>query len=91
MFLNNLYVCPFIITTIIAKSQFENLTFSKMIFMGISRLKRTTPLQITDKTKETCGTVKMYSGFAYQIFFDFSLTVKAAPHECVLGTSQPKT
>ena len=23
------------------------------------------------------------------IFFDFSLTVKAAPHECVIWTSQP--
>ena len=24
------------------------------------------------------------------VFFDFSLTVKAAPHECVIRTSQPK-
>ena len=23
------------------------------------------------------------------VFFDFSLTVKAAPHECVIRTSQP--
>ena len=23
------------------------------------------------------------------IFFDFSLTVKAAPHECVIRTGQP--
>ena len=26
-----------------------------------------------------------------EIFFDFSLTVKAAPHECVIRTCQPKT
>ena len=25
------------------------------------------------------------------VFFDFSLTVKAAPHECVIRTGQPKT
>ena len=24
-----------------------------------------------------------------QVFFDFSLTVKAAPHECVIRTGQP--
>ena len=28
--------------------------------------------------------------FVYQVvFFDFSLTVKAAPHECVIRTVQP--
>ena len=27
--------------------------------------------------------------FIIQIFFDFSLTVKAAPHECVIRTGQP--
>ena len=26
---------------------------------------------------------------ASQVFFDFSLTVKAAPHECVIRTSPP--
>ena len=26
---------------------------------------------------------------SYSIFFDFSLTVKAAPHECVIRTSLP--
>ena len=26
-----------------------------------------------------------------QILFDFSLTVKAAPHECVIRTGQPQT
>ena len=25
----------------------------------------------------------------YRVFFDFSLSVKAAPHECVIRTSQP--
>ena len=25
------------------------------------------------------------------VFFDFLLTVKAAPHECVIRTGQPKT
>ena len=25
------------------------------------------------------------------VFFDFSLTVKAAPHECVIRTGQPST
>ena len=30
--LNNLYVCPFIVTKIIAKTQFENLTFWQMTF-----------------------------------------------------------
>ena len=25
----------------------------------------------------------------FSVFFDFSLTVKAAPHECVIGTGQP--
>ena len=25
----------------------------------------------------------------YALLFDFSLTVKAAPHECVIRTSQP--
>ena len=24
-----------------------------------------------------------------EVLFDFSLTVKAAPHECVIGTGQP--
>ena len=27
-------------------------------------------------------------GFVIQIFFDFSLTVKEAPHECVIRTGQ---
>ena len=26
-----------------------------------------------------------------KVFFDFLLTVKAAPHECVIRTGQPKT
>ena len=26
-----------------------------------------------------------------KVFFDFSLTVKAAPHECVIRTGQPLT
>ena len=26
-----------------------------------------------------------------KVIFDFSLTVKAAPHECVIRTGQPKT
>ena len=26
-----------------------------------------------------------------EVFFNFSLTVKAAPHECVIRTGQPKT
>ena len=30
MFWNNLYVCPFIVTKIIVKTQFENLTVSQM-------------------------------------------------------------
>ena len=42
MFLNTLYVCPFIVTTIIAKSQFESLTFYQMTFREISRLNSTT-------------------------------------------------
>ena len=25
----------------------------------------------------------------HRVFFDFSLTVKAAPHECVIRTGQP--
>ena len=25
------------------------------------------------------------------VFFDFSLTVKAVPHECVIRTGQPET
>ena len=28
-------------------------------------------------------------GLQYRLFFDFSLTVKAAPHECVIRTGQP--
>ena len=39
--LNNLYVCPFIVTKILAKSQFENLTISQMTLREISRLNRT--------------------------------------------------
>ena len=27
--------------------------------------------------------------FVLGVFFDFSLTVKAAPHECVIRTGQP--
>ena len=27
--------------------------------------------------------------FVVHVFFDFSLTVKAAPHECVIRTGQP--
>ena len=29
------------------------------------------------------------SFFLYVVFFDFSLTVRAAPHECVIRTGQP--
>ena len=29
--------------------------------------------------------------FQEKVFFDVSLTVKAAPHECVIRTGQPKT
>ena len=28
-------------------------------------------------------------GVVLKVFFDFSLTVKAAPHECVIRTGQP--
>ena len=28
-------------------------------------------------------------GYTYRILLDFSHTVKAAPHECVIRTSQP--
>ena len=45
--LNSIYACQFIVTKIIAKSQIENLTFSQMTFREISRLNRTTPLQIS--------------------------------------------
>ena len=31
----------------------------------------------------------MFNAASTYIFFDFSLTVKAAPHECVIRTSQP--
>ena len=41
MFLNNLHVCLFIITKIIAKSQFETSTFSQMTFREIARLNST--------------------------------------------------
>ena len=29
------------------------------------------------------------SVIVFYVFFDFSLTVKAAPHECVIRTGQP--
>ena len=29
------------------------------------------------------------SGLIIRVFFDFPLTVKAAPHECVIRTGQP--
>ena len=33
----------------------------------------------------------MYTISKTVLFLDFSLTVKAAPHECVIRTGQPET
>ena len=33
--------------------------------------------------------IKRHSPSSLYIFFDFSLTVKAAPHECLIRTGQP--
>ena len=38
LFLNNLYLCPFILTNSLQKSQLENLTSSQMTFCEISNL-----------------------------------------------------
>ena len=35
--------------------------------------------------------MNFHEGKGKYIFFDFSLTVKAAPHECVIRTGQTKT
>ena len=35
-------------------------------------------------------TIKQGDSDCEVIFFDFSLTVKAAPHKCVIRTGQPK-
>ena len=53
--------------------------------------------KLAEKVKEYCDMltvlVQLWSDEydTYCILFDFSLTVKAAPHECVIRTGQPKT
>ena len=37
----------------------------------------------------TCSSCYVYMRATSNILLDFSLTVKAAPHECVIRTSQP--
>ena len=51
MFMNNLYVCPFIITELLQKSQFEHLPFSQMTLREISGLSRISPFKT--KTDDT--------------------------------------
>ena len=38
-----------------------------------------------------CSTISSKISLLRQLFFDFSLTVRAAPHECAIRTGQPKT
>ena len=47
----------------------------------------TVTLIITIKNSEKNGL--LLDQQPIQVFFDFSLTVKAAPHECVIRTGQP--
>ena len=42
-----------------------------------------------EASKLTQCTVKEKQSYQINILLDFSLTVKAAPHECVIRTSQP--
>ena len=35
------------------------------------------------------GTIPKYQFVRRSVLLDFSLTVKAAPHECIIRTSQP--
>ena len=38
---------------------------------------------------EGAGLVAAFNKHNVNLFFDFSLTVEAAPHECVIRTGQP--
>ena len=67
--------------------------------MGTQKNRLIETVLLSTQNKYLNGWVSKYLQFSAQkfahldlcitIFFDFSLTVKAAPHECVIRTGQP--
>ena len=54
-------------------------------------IQRYTHQIIFKSERRTLIWLSSYKGTIIRVFFDFSLTVKAAPRECVIRTGQPQT